>query len=101
MWVNQPNTYVTREELEAIASEVVDLLLRKNRDYGGSWSIQGIAGVLVRLSDKFFRVKHLTDGAEALVAEERVDDTLRDAIGYCLLGLVYLRNKAHGERADE
>ena len=91
--MNAPNDYVTREELEAIAAETVELILCKNRDYGGSWSIQGIAGVLVRLSDKFFRIKHLSDGAEALVSGEKIEDTLRDAIGYCLLGLVYLRSK--------
>ena len=91
--MNEPNNLVSREQLEAIAAETVELLLRKNRDYGGAWSIQGIAGVLVRLSDKFFRIKHLSDGNEALVASEKIEDTLMDAVGYCMLGLVYMRSK--------
>jgi hypothetical protein len=41
------------------------------------------------LADKFFRVENV-DGKEALITNETVAKTLIDAIGYSLLGLVYI-----------
>ena len=87
------NVPVTRAGLEAIADEAIDLLLRKNHDYAGSWCRQGMAGVLVRLADKFFRFENLAGGTEALIVDERIEDTLRDALAYVMLGLLYLRGE--------
>jgi hypothetical protein len=78
--------------LARMTAEIVSLLARKNADYGNSWCRQGIGGVLSRLSDKFFRVETLADGREALIVDEKIDDTLQDAVAYALLGLLYLRS---------
>jgi hypothetical protein len=80
---------VTPMKLLRVAAKVVDLVIRKNKDYGDAWQMQGINGVLVRLCDKLYRVENI-QGREALVASESVKDTLEDAIGYALLGLLYL-----------
>ena len=49
-------------------------------------------GVLVRLSDKFERIKNLARKAQvgeaATVADERIEDTLLDAAAYCLLAII-------------
>ena len=82
---------VTREELLKISEEVVDMVMRKNHDYGDAWQKHGTAGILVRLSDKSLRVESLM-GKQALVVDESVRDTLRDIVGYALLGLL---NEAH------
>jgi hypothetical protein len=82
---------VTGEELHHIADPAIELILRKNHDYGNSWAKQGLAGVLVRLADKFFRFENLAGGAEALIVDEKIEDTLQDALAYSLLGLLYLR----------
>lgn len=83
---------VNREDLQAAADETVNLVLRKNSDYGDAWQKQGLAGVLVRLSDKSLRVERLFGGVQALVADEKVEDTLRDLAGYALLGLLYVQS---------
>lgn len=70
--------------------EIVDLVLKKNHDYGDAWQKYGIFTSLIRLNDKLLRVKTLTDGEKALVASEGLKDTLRDTIGYCLLALAYI-----------
>jgi hypothetical protein len=80
-------------KLALITAEIVNLLERKNHDYGNSWSRQGVGGVLCRLSDKFFRIETLAGGREALIADEKIADTLQDAVAYSLLGLLYLRHK--------
>ena len=87
---------VTRSKLEAIAYSVVNLVLKKNKDYGDAWQGQGINGALVRLADKLYRVDTLADGRERLVQDENVLDTLVDAIGYALLGILYLQENGMG-----
>jgi hypothetical protein len=84
---------VTREELNAVASEIIDLLLRKNHDYGDAWQATGLAGIFVRLKDKSLRLQNLSDGREALVVDERAEDTLDDIIGYCMLGKLYAKSQ--------
>ena len=68
------------------------LVLEKNADYGDAWQKHGLAGVLVRISDKALRLQNL-EGKEALVVDEKVDDTLMDIAGYALLGLLKERSK--------
>lgn len=70
------------------------MLLRKNRDYGSSaWQRPLLApdcdsgvAIRVRMSDKINRLVSLLEG-EAEIADESVDDTLRDLGAYCLLEL--------------
>ncbi len=75
-----------------IAQDVAMLVLEKNADYGDAWQKHGLAGVLVRISDKALRLQNL-EGKEALVVDEKVDDTLMDIAGYALLGLLKERSK--------
>ena len=75
------------------AESVYPLLRSKMEDYGHD-NIQrfGRDGVLVRLHDKIARLQNLA--ATMLVGDadhpnhETVDDTLRDLVGYCLIGCV-------------
>jgi hypothetical protein len=74
--------------------EVVDTLLRKNADYGGSaWQVPILAPKLTsreaiqcRLSDKIQRLARLLSGEQAEVAES-IEDTMRDLAGYSILWL--------------
>lgn len=73
---------------------VVDLLLRKNADYGGSaWQVPILAPKLTprqaiqcRMSDKIQRLQTLLSGQQAEVAES-IEDTMRDMAGYAILWL--------------
>lgn len=84
---------VTSMSLMRVAAKVIDLVMRKNKDYGDAWQMQGINGVLVRVCDKLYRIGNVM-GSEALIVSETVEDTLIDAVGYCLLGLLYLEERA-------
>jgi len=79
---------VTRSALNEVASDVIELLLQKNADYGDAWQKQWVAGVLVRLSDKSMRLERLSTGRIAFVVDEKWRDTLKDIAGYALLGLL-------------
>jgi len=84
------------DRIEAICNEVRDLLIRKNHDYGDSFSKQfekyGILSGLIRKDDKMRRLETLISGEQAQVAES-IEDTLLDDIGYGILTLVELRKK--------
>ncbi len=73
--------------------EIVELLLRKNADYGSSaWQVPLLAptlaadvGILVRASDKIRRLERLLGGHQAEVSDESLDQTIDDLIGYLML----------------
>jgi hypothetical protein len=81
-------------EFMEILTPVADLLKKKNMDYGNSYNESrsefGPVAFLLRINDKFARLKTLTN-QEAQVNEESVEDTIADIIGYCTLELRYLR----------
>lgn len=101
---------------ERKALEVARLLEKKNADYGGSYDeIReefGELSFLIRFTDKYKRVRHLMKGAELQVKDEKIEDSLMDLAGYCILELLYRENEAglspecktkeesHGERAS-
>ena len=79
-----------------ILMSVDELLKRKNADYGNSYNESrrefGPTAFLLRINDKFARLKTLTN-SEAKVNDESVEDTIADIIGYCTLELRYLKQK--------
>lgn len=84
------------EDQKLIASVglgIVETLLRKNRDYGGSVFLPPVSdvspglGIVVRLSDKWNRIQSLYNGV-AEVADESLIDTFRDLAGYAILWVV-------------
>lgn len=84
------------QRIKETTSLVEDLLIRKNRDYGNSFSVQfekyGIMSALIRLDDKMARLSTLSQGHEAEV-DESMEDTLLDLVGYGVLALVELGKK--------
>lgn len=81
-----------REQQIRQASDALgDLLIRKNHDYGDSFSQQydkyGLMSALIRMDDKMRRLETLRGGQQAEVAES-ISDTLLDLAGYALLAYV-------------
>lgn len=77
---------------EKLIQEITALILRKNQDYADAWQRYGIFTPLVRLNDKLLRVANLSDGKPMLVAEEGLEETLRDIAGYAFLALLYMEH---------
>jgi hypothetical protein len=93
----ESHTGTQAQRIEAICNEVRDLLIRKNHDYGDSFSKQfakyGVLSGMIRMDDKMRRLETLIGGEEAQVAES-VEDSVADLAGYALLTLVELRKSA-------
>jgi len=90
--MSQPDkVIVTKDALMKIAEEVIDLVIRKNADYGDAWQRFGVFTPLIRLNDKLLRVQTLSSGQTSLVPEEGIKDTIKDIFGYALLLLLRMK----------
>ncbi|MFN0196911.1 MAG: nucleotide modification associated domain-containing protein [Planctomycetaceae bacterium] len=84
-----------QKRIARMGISIVELLLRKNADYGSSaWQVPLLApdqspdtGIRVRMSDKISRLQQLLSGKKAEVTEEVIEETFRDLAGYCVLWL--------------
>ena len=94
------NVVVTREALEALIDEriqrvkamAVNTVLNKNHDYGDAWQRNGIFTPLMRIKEKLIRVETLSDGRQALVADESIDTDMEDVFNYSLLEMLKLQS---------
>jgi hypothetical protein len=96
-----------REEYLAAFQEATrDMLAitsKKNNDYGGpvdpwkNFRDFGEVGIVVRMSDKFARIKTaLVEKRDFEVADETIEDTLLDLANYAIICLLYHRSE-HGK----
>lgn len=73
---------------------------RKNHDYGDSFAKlrnELPNAILVRIYDKYSRLKTLLEGAEQQVQDESIDDTLMDLANYCIMELVERKIEHEGK----
>lgn len=70
-----------------------DLLVQRQAKYGPK-NIQkfGYYGILIRLSDKIERLKNLISGVGVETADESIDDTLADVVGYYVCAVMLNRD---------
>lgn len=80
-----------------IVDEMAKTYERKNHDYGDSFNQSvkewGPVAGLVRIQDKFNRVKNLLKGVKVFVDDETVSDTLLDLANYAIMLRMALDNK--------
>lgn len=85
---------------QELLTEIHDMYVRKNKDYGNSFAEQfgeyGLLSLVIRLDDKLRRLKQLSTN-EASVKDESVEDTLLDLANYSIMGVMELRK---GERHE-
>jgi hypothetical protein len=95
---------------EKVFKEYTDRMLntyiKKNSDYGSSFDElfdeYGMDSVLIRLKDKYNRLKSLTKpGQKQMVVDESMEDTLLDLANYCILTLVKIRKNKSQEKVSE
>lgn len=91
------------EGVKKIFEDALDILKKKSHDYSGdtnpfknfeiSSEVSGVdvpTTILIRLSDKLSRIGTLLHN-NAMVADEKIEDTIKDAINYLAILLMYLR----------
>lgn len=82
---------MTKESIEEIFSGMSDLLVRKNKDYKGASFDLGLTGNMVHLWDKVTRYRNIVENPSMEISFEGIEDTLKDIIGYAVIGLHILK----------
>lgn len=74
---------------ESLLRQIHDTYMKKNHDYGDSFSRSfkkyGLVAAMVRMEDKWNRLDNMASGAEQKVVDETIRDTLLDLAGYCIM----------------
>lgn len=87
----QENIYDIFEE------ELLPILKAKGHDYAGTDNAFGNLadfgwqGIVVRISDKYHRLKNFCKNGDIKVTDETIEDTIKDLINYSLLCLLLKR----------
>jgi hypothetical protein len=92
---------ISREELLNLHKNVTEkarqVMTAKNQDYAHEGDVFrnfryfGGLGILVRLSDKLARLRSFEENGTFAVADEKLEDTVIDAINYSLIYLAFKR----------
>lgn len=83
-------------EFKSITDTMFDTYKKKNADYGSSFDELydefGITSALIRLKDKYNRIKSLSQKQDIQVKSESVEDTLLDMANYAILTVMKMRH---------
>ncbi|MFD2704218.1 nucleotide modification associated domain-containing protein [Salibacterium lacus] len=81
--------------IRSAALDISKMVANKNADYGSSFektlNEYGDKALIIRLSDKLERLKTLEASDMQYIDDERVEDTIQDIAGYCILRLALAR----------
>ena len=91
---------MSKETIEEIFNGMSDLLVKKNKDYKGASFDLGMNGNMVHLWDKVSRYRNMVENKMRGEQPnfEGIEDTLKDIIGYAVIGLHIL--KAEGGEGE-
>lgn len=85
---------MNEESITKLTGEITEILLKKNHDYGGASFDLGLNGNMVHLWDKVSRYRSLISLDNIDPNFESLEDTLKDIIGYAIIGLHILNDKS-------
>lgn len=92
------------EKLEELFYTALQTYIKKNMDYGDSFSKSykefGLTAPVVRISDKVERLKSLTK-VDAMVKDESIRDTFIDCANYCVMTVVEMDIEDEKNKASE
>lgn len=99
---NEGRNSMTAEERatlmrEIFEKELVPITIKKGHDYAGNQDCLsnlndfGWKGVVVRISDKYHRLKNFTLSDQLMVKDENIEDTIKDMINYLFFAMIMKR----------
>jgi hypothetical protein len=92
----------TKPEMhKSICAKMSDIYERKNHDYGDSFSIlrkEHKNSILIRIFDKYNRLKTLSRVNTQKVKDESVKDTLLDLANYCIMEVIEMEIEDEGKQ---
>lgn len=91
------NKIDNQKEFKAILDQMNDIYIKKNNDYGDSFTKTckqfGLIAPLIRMTDKLNRFEQLTNPlTDQKCQDESIIDTLIDLANYAILTAIYFKN---------
>ena len=77
------------EQMKKVQKEGLELVKKKNSDYGDSFANYGPIGVIIRMGDKIQRLSTITNKT-IQVNDESIRDTLIDLHNYSAMAIMLL-----------
>lgn len=77
------------EQFKSILKEIEVLRLNKSADYGNSWKVFGLRGIIYQIGSKFIRIWNLKDKDPK---NESLRDSFRDGAVYNIMAMQLLDN---------
>jgi hypothetical protein len=74
------------------ASQTLDLLMKKNHDYGEAWREMRVSSITDIILMKLLRVKQIEDNLGKTLISEGIDANYQDMINYSVFCLIKLKN---------
>jgi len=86
---------MTKEDIKIVTDDVSEMLIKKNEDYGSASFDLGLNGNMVHIYDKACRFKSLIEKTNKGLNPnfESIEDTLKDLLGYAIIGLIILKEE--------
>jgi len=79
------------KKFKDVLSSRLKIFAKKNADYGSSFKVDGLVGIVLRLGDKLMRLKQTSsDGHTIRVKDEGLRELFLDISNYCDMGLMIL-----------
>ena len=94
---------MNKEETEKfieIINGIKDLRIRKSMDYGYSWKVWGLEGIVWQLKSKFIRMTNLLNSNKE-PANESVVDTFRDIANYAIMAVQLIESGDTEDKINE
>ncbi len=91
---DQVTCTVSLQYFRKILSEIVELMRRKNQDYGNAWAEMHPFSITDQITIKIARIKTILSHNGRVTVSENVDAQLMDVVNYSVFALIRLR---HGE----
>jgi hypothetical protein len=89
------------EKFIKVLKKRLDIFAKKNSDYGSSFRIDGLVGIVLRLGDKLMRLKQTSkDGHTIQVKDEGLRELFLDIGNYTDMGLMLLEESCEEEDSN-
>jgi hypothetical protein len=89
-----------REKFIEIIDRLKDLRIKKSMDYGYSWKVWGLEGIVWQLKSKFIRMTNLLN-TQKVPANESLTDTFKDIANYAIMAIQLIESGETANTIDE
>jgi hypothetical protein len=90
--------------MKIVEHELIPLISAKGKDYSGEKNVLacfddfGWRGVVVRIGDKYYRLKNFAKTEKLQVKNETIEDTIKDMLNYLFFALILYRAEKKGSQ---